>query len=135
MMARRWGHIVNMSPPVDFSYLKGHVAYLISKFGMTMLTHGLAEEVRESGIAVHSLWPATAIESNATIHFQLGGPEQWRKASIMADALLCIVGREPAASTGRALLDEEVLREEGVEEFESYSCVPGGKPLRIAKLP
>jgi citronellol/citronellal dehydrogenase len=65
MMARRWGHIVNMSPPIDghaIAMAGGHVAYLTSKLGMTLLTHGLAAEMREHGIAVHSLWPATLID-------------------------------------------------------------------------
>jgi citronellol/citronellal dehydrogenase len=50
MIQQRWGHIINMSPPIDLSVLPGKVAYMMSKFGMTMLALGLAEEVREHNI-------------------------------------------------------------------------------------
>src|SRR5579871_3681223 len=59
MIQRRWGHIINMSPPLDFSMVPGRIAYAISKLGMTMLTFGLAEEVRQHHIAVNALWPVT----------------------------------------------------------------------------
>lgn len=131
MMAQRWGHILNMSPPIDFSVLPGKVAYMISKFGMTMLAFGLAEEVKEYNIAVNALWPRTLIESQATIGWNLGTPQQWRKADIMADAVYEIVRRPPASLTGRALIDEEVLREAGVTDFSVYNCTPEGEPKEI----
>lgn len=131
MMAQRWGHILNMSPPIDFSVLPGKVAYMISKFGMTMLAFGLAEEVKEYNIAVNALWPRTLIESQATIGWNLGTPQQWRKADIMADAVYEIVRRPPASLTGRALIDEEVLREAGVTDFSVYNCTPEGEPMEI----
>lgn len=43
-----------------------------SKFGMTLMTHGLAAETEGSGITVNSLWPATAVESLATKNFGMG---------------------------------------------------------------
>ena len=46
-----------MSPPLDLAMVPGRIAYAISKLGMTLLTHGLAEEVRPHNIAVNSLWP------------------------------------------------------------------------------
>lgn len=131
MMAQRWGHIMNMSPPIDFSVLPGKVAYMISKFGMTMLAFGLAEEVKGYNIAVNTLWPRTLIESQATIGWNLGTPQQWRKADIMADAVYEIVRRPPASLTGRALIDEEVLREAGVTDFSVYNCTPDGEPMEI----
>ena len=125
------GHIVNMSPPIDMGYLSGRVGYMISKFGMTMLSFGLADEVKQHGIAVNSLWPVTLIESQATINFGLGDRSQWRKADIMADATVALVSRDPAATTGQALLDEDVLRQDGVSDFADYACVPGSEPMRI----
>ena len=65
------GHVVMCSPPVDLASLPGKTAYLISKFGQTMMVHGLAEELRGYGIGVNTLWPATAIESQATINYKL----------------------------------------------------------------
>jgi citronellol/citronellal dehydrogenase len=132
MIARRWGHIINMSPPIDLAAVPGKIAYFISKFGMTLLTHGLAEEVRASNVAVNSLWPATIIESQASINWGLGTPEMWRKPDILVDCVLRLVQKEPSSLTGQALLDEDFLRAEGVTDFSSYACVPGTEPRRIS---
>lgn len=131
MRANRWGHIISLSPPLDLSVLSGRVAYLISKYGMTMLTLGLADEVRGDNIAVHSLWPRTIIESLATINFGLGDRSEWRTAEIMADAAFELVRREPSLRSGQAWLDEELLREAGETNFEKYNCVPGGQPREL----
>jgi citronellol/citronellal dehydrogenase len=131
MIERRWGHIVNLSPPLDLTLLPGRVAYGISKLGMTLLTHGLAEEVRPHNVAVNSLWPVTIIESQASINWQLGTPEQWRKPDILVDCVRRMVAKEPGELTGRDLLDEDFLRGEGVTDFARYACVPGTEPPRI----
>ena len=131
MIERRWGHIINMSPPIDPGVVPGKVAYFISKFGMTLLTHGLAEELRSSNIAVNSLWPVTIIESQASINWQLGSPEMWRKPDILVDCVLRLVNKEPGAITGQALLDEDFLRADGVTDFSRYACIPGTSPPRI----
>ncbi|MSP12427.1 MAG: SDR family NAD(P)-dependent oxidoreductase [Chloroflexi bacterium] len=132
MITQRWGHIINMSPPIDLSVLPGKVGYFISKFGMTMVALGLAEEVREHNVAVNALWPVTIIESQASINFGLGEPSMWRKPEILADAVYAIVCREPGTYSGQALLDEDVLRAEGITDFDPYNCVPGSQPARIA---
>lgn len=131
MQKNRWGHIVNMSPPIKPEHARDKIAYMISKFGMTLLTHGLAEEQRENNIGVTSLWPVTIIESYASINGGLGGPEMWRKADILADATLAIVTSDPLRFSGRALLDEEVLRETGTKSFDQYACIPGTQPPPI----
>jgi citronellol/citronellal dehydrogenase len=132
MVERRWGHIVNLSPPLDLAMVPGRIAYAISKLGMTLLTHGLAEEVRPHNIAVNSLWPVTIIESQASINHQLGTPALWRKPDILVDCLLRLVRKEPVALTGQALLDEDFLRAEGVTDFSGYACVPGTEPPRLS---
>jgi citronellol/citronellal dehydrogenase len=53
MMEANWGHIINMSPPLDVSMVPGRIAYAMSKLGMTLLTVGQAEEVRPQNIAVN----------------------------------------------------------------------------------
>jgi len=131
MIEQQWGHIIMMSPPVDIAWANGKVAYCISKFGMTLIAHGLAEEVAEHNIACNALWPATLIESQATINYQLGSPEVWRKADIVADATLAIVGHSPSQLSGEALLDEDILRRVGVTDFEHYKCTPDGNPTSI----
>jgi len=131
MMERRWGHIVNMSPPIRPESAPGKVAYISSKFGMTLLTHGLAEEVRSHNIAVHSLWPAVVVESQATLHFGFGDRREWRKPEVLADATLALVARDPSARTGRAWLDEEVLREDGITDFAPYAVDPTREPQKL----
>jgi citronellol/citronellal dehydrogenase len=126
------GHVVVCSPPIDLAALPGRVAYLMSKFGMTMLALGLAEELRDRGVAVNALWPVTLIESQATINYRIGGPRTWRKADILADALLELVTTAPADITGRALLDEDFLRERGFTDFTRYRCDPEHEPPRLA---
>jgi citronellol/citronellal dehydrogenase len=131
MMKQRWGHIINYSPPIDIRATPGHVAYLISKFGMTLVAHGLAEEVRAENVGVTALWPATVVESQATINFGLLDRKYWRKAEIMADATLAVVTQDPLKRSGKALIDEDVLREEGVTDFAKYRCDPDTEPLRL----
>ena len=132
MIRQGRGHIINMSPPLDLSIVPGRIAYAISKLGMTLLTHGLAEETRPHGVAVNSLWPATIIESQASINWNLGGRAMWRKPDILVDCVLRLVRKDPAELTGQALIDEDFLRSEGVTDFSGYACVPGTNPPPIA---
>ena len=130
MKAQKGGHVIMMSPPVDLSVVPGHIAYSISKFGMTLIALGLAEEMRSFGIRGSALWPKTIIESFATVNFRLGEPHFWRKADIVADAVLEILNH-PELSNGRALIDEDFLREVGYTDFDRYNCVEGGTPLLL----
>jgi citronellol/citronellal dehydrogenase len=132
MIRQHWGQIINMSPPLNLGMVPGRIAYAISKLGMTLLTFGLAEEVRPHNIAVNSLWPVTIIESQASINWGLGTPAQWRKPDILVDCVLRLAAREPGQLTGQALLDEDFLRSEGVTDFSGYACVPATDPPRLA---
>jgi citronellol/citronellal dehydrogenase len=137
MIERKYGHIVMMSPEVDKDAVAGHGAYSVSKFGMSMIAQAIAEECEEHNVTAHALWPATAIESFATMNFGLGGPEIWRKADIIADATIALLAKEPSARKGRAWIDEDLLRSEGVTDFSKYQCVPGSEPPQFpfSKLP
>ena len=131
MIKQGRGQIINMSPPLDLEFVPGRIAYAISKLGMTLLTHGLAEEARGLNIAVNSLWPATLIESQASINMGLGTREQWRKPDILVDCVLRLTQQESATITGQTLIDEDFLRSQGVTEFDAYACVPGTIPPRL----
>jgi len=134
MREAKFGRIVMMSPPVNVKRVSGKAPYLVSKMGMTMLAHAIAEEERESGISANALWPVTMIESEATRHFEMGKREEWRSARILADATVEICCAEVKALSGRALYDEEVLRElRGVTDFASYSVVPGTNPPPVCR--
>jgi citronellol/citronellal dehydrogenase len=131
------GHVLVYSPPIELAALPGRTAYLISKFGMTMLALGLAGELRAANVAANSLWPATAIETAATINFGVGGKAIWRTPAIMADATVEIVTTPPAELTGRQLLDEDLLREKGWIDFSRYRADPAHEPprFRLGDLP
>jgi citronellol/citronellal dehydrogenase len=131
MRAQKFGHVLMMSPPVDVDAATGKVAYAISKFGMTLIARGLAEEVRDDNVAANALWPVTMIESLATINWGLGDRTLWRKPDILADATLRIFAKEPRSFTGHALLDEDFLRSEGITDFTGYRCDPAHEPPRI----
>lgn len=132
MIHNQWGHIINMSPPLDLALVPGRIAYAISKLGMTLLSIGLAQEVKQHNIAVNSLWPVTIIESQASINHQLGTPAMWRKPDILVDCVRRLLAKEPRSLTGQQLLDEDFLRAEGVTDFGPYACVPGSNPQRIS---
>jgi citronellol/citronellal dehydrogenase len=128
MLARRFGHILMLSPPVDARAGAGKVAYALSKFGMTLVAQGIAEEIRGQGVAANALWPATLLESQATIRWGLGDRSLWRKPDIVADAMVAIFSKPPDALTGQALIDEDFLRAEGVTDFTRYRCDPDKEP-------
>ncbi|MEQ5834656.1 NAD(P)-dependent oxidoreductase [Marinobacter sp. NFXS9] len=127
------GHILSLSPPINLApkWFAQYGAYTTTKYAMTMLTLGMAEEFRPYGIAVNALWPKTLI-STAAIEFEVGGAAmmaQGRKPDIMADAAVTILGHNADTLTGQALIDEDVLRRAGVSDFEGYRYAPGDKPL------
>jgi len=124
-------HILNLSPPLSMEqkWFKDHLAYTISKYGMSMCVLGLAGELAENGIAVNALWPRTVIATAALV--MLGGrvdPKNCRNPDIVADAAHAIVTRDSRQCTGNFFIDEQVLREEGVRSFDHYAVEPG-EPL------
>ncbi len=126
------GHILSLSPPIDLSphWFKNHTAYTISKYGMTMATIGLAEELRAAGVAVNSLWPRTIIQT-AALNL-IGGSalgKQARTPEIMADAAYAVITTPSGELTGQQLLDEPFLRSRGVTSFDHYAVTPGGPIL------
>jgi len=131
MLAHKFGHILMLSPPVEPRAGAGKVAYALSKFGMTLVAQGVAEEVRGQGVAANALWPATMIESQATIRWGLGDRTLWRKPDIVADAVVAIFSKPPETLTGQALIDEDFLRAEGVTDFARYRCDPDHEPPRV----
>jgi citronellol/citronellal dehydrogenase len=123
-------HILTLSPPLNMKprWFKDHVAYTLSKYGMSMCTLGMAEEFRAQGIAVNSLWPRTTIATAAiAVNFPEAILKASRKPAIMADAAYVIFNRDCRAATGNFYIDETVLRDAGVSDFEPYAVTPGAK--------
>jgi citronellol/citronellal dehydrogenase len=121
-------HILTLSPPPVLrpDWFAPHLAYTLSKYGMSLCTLGLAEELRPAGIAVNSLWPRTLIATSAVENL-LGGSaavERARVATIMADAAHVILTTEKLEATGQFFIDEEVLRARGITDFSPYSIKP-----------
>ena len=127
------GHILNLSPPLnlDAKWFAQHGPYTVTKYGMSMLTLGMSEEFKKYGISVNSLWPKTMI-ATAAIEFELGSRDAFKRArtpAIMADAAHAILSSEGRSLTGRLLIDEDILRERGVSDFEQYRFDPAGGSL------
>jgi citronellol/citronellal dehydrogenase len=126
-------HILNIAPPLNLEarWFAPHLAYSLAKFGMSVCVLGLAEELRGEGIAVNALWPRTVI-ATAAVRNLLGGEAAIRgsrKPEIMADAAHAILTRRSRDFTSRFLIDEDVLREEGVTDFAPYAVDPGAELL------
>jgi citronellol/citronellal dehydrogenase len=131
MKRNKFGRVISMSPPiqVEAPYYKGYTAYNISKFGMTMVAMGAAAEGEEYGITGNSLWPATVIESQASINFDMGNRSMWRKSTILADAALMIIG--DGSISGKQLIDDELLASKGQNDFKIYRYDPNVEPPRL----
>jgi citronellol/citronellal dehydrogenase len=117
-------HILTLSPPLNLNprWAGAHLAYTIAKYGMSLCTLGLAEELRPYGIAANSLWPRTFI-ATAAVQNLVGGDEAMAKArrpEIMADAAHAIFSRPSREATGNFYIDEDVLAEAGVSDLSAY---------------
>jgi citronellol/citronellal dehydrogenase len=119
-------HVLNLAPPLNLEprWFAPHVAYSISKYGMSLCVLGMAEEFRPHRIAVNALWPRTVIHTAAITLLDGVSRSQCRTASIVADAAHRILTCDPTACTGRFFVDEDVLREAGITDFSSYLADP-----------
>lgn len=125
-------HILTLSPPVNLNpkWLGGHIAYTMSKYNMTMMALGWAEELKPVPVASNALWPKTTIDT-AAVRNLLGGEtlaNMSRTTDIVADAAYYILKESPADCTGNSFIDEEILKKNGVSDFDQYA-VKKGSPL------
>lgn len=149
--------ILTLSPPLalgeaglDPVWLGRHLAYTMSKYGMSMTTLGLAEELAADGVAVNSLWPATYIDTAAIRNLAALAGEQGesmirgaRRVDIVADAAVAVLSgqlmtipEDGAARpvSGQFLTDEQVLRQLGVTDFSDYAVDPQSELIPDAFL-
>lgn len=124
-------HILNLSPPVNLNrkWFAQHLAYTIAKYGMSMIVHGLAEELKPHKIAANALWPKTTI-ATAAVQNLLGGDflmQMSRTPEIVAEAAYHILKQSSLECTGNFFIDEEVLEKEGITDFEQYAVNPQQK--------
>ena len=125
--AGRNPHILTLSPPLSMSpkWFKNHVAYTMSKYGMSMCVLGMAEEFKRDGIAVNALWPRTAIDTAALQMIPGVDTDFCRKPEILSDTAYIILNRDSKTTTGNFFIDDEVLASEGITDLEKYSVKPG----------
>ena len=125
-------HILNLAPPLNMEarWFADHVAYTMSKFGMSMCVLGMSAELAPQRIAVNALWPQTVIWTAAVEN--LLAPQarpHCRKPDIVADAAYLILTSDSSACTGNFFIDEDVLRQHGVTDLDQYATEPG-QPLQ-----
>ncbi|GAB2771208.1 SDR family oxidoreductase [Amycolatopsis magusensis] len=128
-------HVLTLSPPISLDpkwFEAGHLAYSIAKYSMSLVTVGLAAELRKDGIAANSLWPRTTIDT-AAIRNVVGAElaNRSRTPEIMADAAYAILTRPSRETTGNFFLDDEVLAAEGVTDFSKYRIAGEESELQL----
>jgi citronellol/citronellal dehydrogenase len=124
-------HVLSLSPPLsaDPKWLRGHSAYTVAKYGMSMVTLGVAFDEADAPIAANTLWPRTLI-ATAAVQNLLGGDEAMARArtpEIYADSAVAVLRRDPRSCTGNSFIDDEVLAEEGVTDLSQYQADPSGE--------
>ena len=116
-------HVLAISPPLNMEerWFAPHVAYSISKFGMSLVMLGVAGEFR-GRVAANTLWPRTAIDTAAMAefksHLDIGS---LRSPEIMADAAYLILTSDAKTVTGNFFVDDEVLAAHGVVDLSRYN--------------
>lgn len=124
-------HILTLSPPLNIfedgaNWFKGHIAYTLAKYGMTLITFGLSEELKPFGVGCNTLWPRTAI-ATAAVKNLLGGDSSVRKSrtpDIMADSAYEILTADAGCTNGQYFLDDHVLASVGVDDLRKYKVDP-----------
>lgn len=130
MKGRENPHILTLSPPIRLEpkWLRP-APYMMAKFGMTLCALGIAEELKDAGIASNTLWPRTMI-ATAAVQNLLGGDESMarsRTPEVYADAAYAVMSRPSAEYTGQSLLCEDVLLDSGVTDLSVYDCISGSE--------
>ena len=124
--------VLTMSPPIRLEpKWLAPTAYTMAKFGMSLCALGLAEELREYGIASNTLWPRTSVATAAIANLRGEEPmRQSRKPEVCSDAAYEIFTKPAREYTGQHLLCEDVLVAAGVKDLSVYDYCPGTE-LRV----
>ena len=130
LIKRDNSHILTLSPPLDIArkWFGMTLAYTTAKYGMSLVAHGLAEELGKHNVASNCLWPRTSLDT-AAVRNVIGEElvKGSRKPSIYADAAYAVLKRDSSSCTGNFFLDQDVLEEEGVTDFDQYAIDPEAK--------
>jgi citronellol/citronellal dehydrogenase len=134
-------HILTISPPLYMGndqvnwFAKMGTGYVLGKYGMTLITHGLAGELKDDGVGCNTLWPRTAIQT-AAVQNLLGGDSTMagsRTPGIMADSAYVILTANSRKTNDNFFLDDEVLISTGetIDTLSKY--MPKGETI-LSKL-
>lgn len=127
-------HIITLSPPINLGkqWLGQHIPYTVTKYSMSLIALGLAEELRADGVASNALWPQTTI-ATAAVEFAIDSDllRASRTPAIMADAAYEILTSDARDVTGNTFIDEGLLRHRGVTDFDGYKNDPTCEKLQI----
>ncbi len=124
-------HILTLSPPLNMNikWFANHLAYTLSKYNMSMMAMGWAEELKKYNIASNALWPRTTIDT-AAVRNLLGGEmlaNMSRTPEVLADAAYYILSKSSTQCSGNCFIDEDVFAAEGITDLGEYSVVPGAQ--------
>ena len=124
-------HILTLAPPpnLDPKWWGPHTGYTLAKMGMSFVTLGLAAEFGPRGVAVNALWPRTVIATDAINMIPGVEISRCRTPEILADAAHVLLTAKVHEYNGRFLIDEELLRAAGIDDFARYSVDPSKEPL------
>lgn len=128
-------HVLTLSPPISTDpkwFETGHLAYSIAKYSMSLVTVGLAAELRGDGVAVNSLWPRTTIDT-AAIRNVVGAKlaSHSRTPEIMSDAAHVVLTKPSREVTGNFFIDDEVLEGAGVTDLSRYRLAEKEEDLQL----
>lgn len=120
-------HVLMLSPPpnLDPKWFAPHTAYTIAKMGMSLCVLGMSAEFAPLGIAVNALWPRTVIATAAISMIEGVQAEHCRTPEIVADAAHAILCRRARDFTGHFAIDEEILQQSGITDFDRYAVQVG----------
>ncbi len=132
-------HVINIAPPLDMDCAKAacehHLLFSIGKYGMSLCTLGMAEEFKNAGIAINSLWQARPVVTQTLQrNFDDIVSKGSNKAEIYAEAAYQIVLMPAKDFTGNFVIDEEFLTKAG-QDIQCYAIDPAAKPVRDIFLP
>ena len=117
-------HVITLAPPLNLNpyWLGAHPTYTVSKYGMTLLSLGWAQEYQDSGIGFSCLWPQTYIATSAVANLADGDDlaNSSRSPEIMADAAVAILTGPPKDANGQTYIDADVLAAAGITDLSRY---------------
>jgi citronellol/citronellal dehydrogenase len=124
----RNAHVITLAPPLNLNpyWLGAHPVYTLSKYGMTLLSLGWAQEANVGGegggIGFSCLWPETYIATSAVTNLADGQnlASSSRSPQIMADAAVQILIGPAGDANGKTYIDADVLTASGVTDLSGY---------------